>query len=187
VHYWLEALNRCIAEGYPITGLVIGDGPEAEALKAQARKAEILAQVPYELGKVHFAGWKPQFEVAAVLAEQDCLVLPTLCECGGAVILEAMATELPVIATDWGGPADYVTAASGILICPETEEVFVSGLAEAMQRISSDAELRQKMGKSGRLEVERHYCWNSKINVIVKIYGEAIGRPDLQDEEIDQP
>jgi glycosyltransferase involved in cell wall biosynthesis len=187
VDYWLKAFERCIAEGHPITGLVVGDGPEADVLKAQARNVGILAQVPYELGKVHFAGWKHHFEIATLLAEQDCLVLPTLCECGGAVILEAMATELPVIATDWGGPADYVTATSGILISPETEEVFVSGLAEAMQRISSDAELRQKMGRSGRLEIERLYCWKSKINAIVEIYREAIGQPELENEEVDQP
>jgi glycosyltransferase involved in cell wall biosynthesis len=45
------------------------------------------------------------------------MVLPGTRECG-AVVLEAMASGVPVIATDWGGPADYITGDTGILIPP---------------------------------------------------------------------
>ena len=43
------------------------------------------------------------------------MALPSMHECGGAVVLEAMASGVPVIAVNWGGPADYVTQETGIL------------------------------------------------------------------------
>ena len=67
-------------------------------------------------GKVFFAGHRSQPEIAELMATHDCLVLPTLIESGGAVLLEAMAMGLPVISTDWGGPADYVDDSCGILV-----------------------------------------------------------------------
>ena len=64
--------------------------------------------------RVHFAGTQPQTECAARLRALDALVLPSLYECGGAVVLEAMASGLPVIATAWGGPLDYLDESCGV-------------------------------------------------------------------------
>ena len=88
---------------------VIGDGPMLAIWESLAG----------ELGlkdRVHFTGWLTQQECAARLQSAIALVLPSLYECGGAVVLEAMAMGKPVIATHWGGPADYLDATCGILV-----------------------------------------------------------------------
>jgi glycosyltransferase involved in cell wall biosynthesis len=101
-------------------------------------------------------------------------VLPTLIESGGAVLLEAMAMGLPVISTDWGGPADYVDDSCGILVPLDSREQLVVSLAGAMERLAGDAELREQMGEAGRLKVEQHYTWNGKITHVIEFYREAI-------------
>ena len=57
---------------------------------------------------VKFSGFLSQPDCARRLQAADVFVLPSLFECGGAVVLEAMAVGLPVIATAWGGPLDYL-------------------------------------------------------------------------------
>jgi glycosyltransferase involved in cell wall biosynthesis len=172
VDLWLRAYQRALARGSVISALVIGDGPESERLKEQARSAGMLATAIDEPGKVFFAGFQPQGKVAELIAVQDCLVLPTLIESGGAVLLEAMASGLPVIATDWGGPADYVDRECGILVPPDSRESLVEGLTDAMERIAQDPELRRRMGVAGRRKVEESYTWDGKIDRIMTLYRE---------------
>jgi glycosyltransferase involved in cell wall biosynthesis len=100
----------------------------------------------------------------------DALVLPSLYECGGAVVLEAMAMGLPVIATKWGGPADYLDDTSGILIEPIGRERFIVDLAEAMVRLVQSSDLRRQLGQAGRARVAAEFDWEKKIDRILSIY-----------------
>ena len=84
------------------------------------------------MGTVHFAGWLAQSACAEWLRDADALVLPSLLECGGAVVLEAMSMAKPVIATAWGGPLDYHDASCGVLVIPESREAIIDGFAAAM-------------------------------------------------------
>jgi len=174
VDLWLRSIKQLSQRGIALSATVIGDGPERGALEQQAREQGILATAMGEVGKVWFAGRRSQPDIAELLATHDCLVLPTLIESGGAVLLEAMAMGLPVISTDWGGPADYVDDSCGILVPLESREQLVSGLVNAMERLARDAKLREQMGKAGRLKVEQQYTWNGKITHILEFYREAI-------------
>ena len=71
-----------------------------------------------------FHGFVSAGAMCRLLAGFDALVLPSLYECGGAVVLEAMAMGLPVIATKWGGPTDYLDEKTGILIEPTGRRKF---------------------------------------------------------------
>jgi glycosyltransferase involved in cell wall biosynthesis len=73
-----------------------------------------------------------QADCARKLTRSDALVLPSMYECGGSVVLEAMAMEVPVIATAWGGPADYLDPSCGILVEPYSKESFVDDLSLAL-------------------------------------------------------
>jgi glycosyltransferase involved in cell wall biosynthesis len=168
--YWLRAFAQVAGEGLDVTAMIIGDGPERPTLDAQAAAAGILATSANERGKVYFAGWQPHAAVAELLAEQHCLVFPTVCECGGAVILEAMAMGLPVIVTNWGGPTDYVDGSCGILVPAESKEGFTLGLAEAMRKLARDPKLRASMGAAGRRRVEQRYTWQRKIDRVIEHY-----------------
>ena len=174
VDLWLRALERVTQGGMAQTATIIGDGPERHALQEQARAQGMLATELGQVGKIWFAGRRTQSEIADLLAAHDCLVLPTLIESGGAVLLEGMAMGLPVISTDWGGPADYVDDSCGILVPLDSREQLVASLASAMERLATDPELRERMGAAGRLKVERHYTWKGKIAQVIEFYREAI-------------
>src|SRR5262249_30600470 len=97
----------------------------------------------------------------------------SLFECGGAVVLEAMASGLPVIATRWGGPVDYLDAGCGILVEPASRERFIAGLAAAMNQLANDAPLRRRMGENGRERAVRHFDWERKSDRSLEIYAAA--------------
>jgi len=175
VDLFLRAFAEVVDSGCEISGLIVGEGPLRAQLQAQAEAAGILGSAGNQHGKVHFAGWQSQAEVADLLVDQDCLVLPTLLESGGAVLLEAMAVGLPVIATQWGGPAEYVDETCGILVPPDSRDSLVEGLTTAMERLARDPQLRRKMGEAGRRKIERFYTWDTKIDRILDFYREAVG------------
>ena len=146
---------------------VIGDGPMRiawEALESQLGLAD----------RVRFLGWLPQHECAERLYNATALVLPSVLECGGAVVLEAMATGTPAIATDWGGPQDYITPECGFLVAPSNLETLTGGFANAMQRLADDPELRARMGQAGRARVEQLFDWEKKVDRMLTIYREAL-------------
>ena len=86
-------------------------------------------------------------------------MLPSIYECGGAVVLEAMAAGIPAIATAWGGPTDYLNEECGILIEPISPEAMVKGFAAGMHKLISDRELAARMGAAGRRRVEAEFDW----------------------------
>jgi len=147
---------------------VIGDGVERQGL-------ETLSQQLGLQDVVRFQGWLPQPEIAKHLHESDIFILPSLWERGGAVVLEAMAAGVPVIATDWGGPADYIqNEITGILVPPTKPEQFPKDLAAAMVRLANNPVLRQRLAEAALVRVRSEYNWEKKIDRILEIYQEAI-------------
>jgi glycosyltransferase involved in cell wall biosynthesis len=142
---------------------IIGDGKLRWELEAQTARLGLT-------GNVVFAGWLSQEQCAVKMQQADGLVLPSLRECGGAVVLEAMAMGLPVIATNWGGPADYLDSTCGILIDPASREALVHGLTEAMLKLTLSPDLRQKMGRAGQERVRQYFDWERKVDRIIEIY-----------------
>jgi glycosyltransferase involved in cell wall biosynthesis len=147
---------------------IIGDGPERVQLEAFSAANGIESSL-------YFHGQLPREECARLLETLDVLVLPSLHECGGAVVLEAMAMQLPVVATNWGGPSDYLDETCGILIDPVSRESFVESLAEAMGELVADPASRQRLGAAGRQRVEAHFDWQRKIDRILDIYSQVTG------------
>lgn len=169
----LEAF-RIAANHHPISLRIIGDGPCRKELETQAKALNLYSERSSECGKVFFPGWLSQEECARQLVSVDALVLPSLHECGGAVILEAMSAGLPVIATAWGGPLDYLDETCGILVPPLSTQKFVDGLADAISRISESHDLRKEMGAAGRAKVEQFFDWETKVDRMLEIYQRAI-------------
>ena len=164
----IEAFKGVVAQ-LPATLDILGDGPERAALQAQVARERLE-------NAVIFHGWKSQPQCARHLQAADVFVLPSIYECGGAAVLEAMASGLPVIAADWGGPADYLDEICGILVPLRSPSQFVSDVREAMLRLARDADLRQSMGRAGRERVIREFDWERKVDKILEIYTEAARR-----------
>ncbi len=97
----IEAFHGVIVSGIKAELWIIGDGPERLRIESLIQEYNLKDVV-----KLH--GWLPHARCPDMLRFCDVLVLPSVHECGGAVVLEAMAAGLSVIATNWGGPADYI-------------------------------------------------------------------------------
>jgi len=168
----LHAFKRACGSA-PMRLLLIGDGTERQRLESLAAELGIRAATREQVNSVFFLGWLPQQVCAAELQHADCLVLPSLLECGGAVVLEAMSTGKAVIATNWGGPADYLDDSCGMLVPPTDREGLIQGLAQAMARLASSPEVRLQMGRNGRVKAIREYDWEVKVDRMAELYADV--------------
>jgi glycosyltransferase involved in cell wall biosynthesis len=168
VKFLIEAFATVVAQ-MPAAHLdILGDGERRAALQDQTRQLNLS-------DRITFTGWVSAQEGAQRLRNSDVLVLPSLHEVGGIVILEAMAAGLPVIATDWGGPSLHVTDETGIRVPPNSRQGFVKSLSDAMLRLANSPELRQSMAQAGRRRVTGNlYDWGSKTDRFLEIYAELL-------------
>jgi N-acetyl-alpha-D-glucosaminyl L-malate synthase BshA len=127
-----------IAARIPSRLLMIGDGPERSRVEAYARAHHLR-------DRVFFLGNVPNLE--EVLGACDLFLLPSESESFGMAALEAMASEVPVIATRTGGLPEVVFDGYTGFLVPVGE---IEAMAERGIEILSNDGLRRKMGKRGR-------------------------------------
>lgn len=161
-----EALRLARDAGVDVRLDVLGDGEERAELEALSRSLG-LAEV------VTFLGFRPQAECARRLAEADALILNSVYECGGAVVLEAMGLARPVIASDWGGPADYLDETCGILVHPAPRETFAQRISAAINRLADDPALCRALGEAGRARIIADFDWEKKVDRMIAVYTEV--------------
>jgi glycosyltransferase involved in cell wall biosynthesis len=163
----IEAFGHVVKQT-PAVLEIIGDGEDRKALEAQAKALDLP-----ESCAVRFTGWLTQDQCAQRLGHADALVLSSLLECGGAVVLEAMAIGLPVVATQWGGPVDYLDETCGFLVEPSSRPDFIQGLTDAMVTLARSPDLRKRMGKAGRDKVVEHFDWDTKGRIMLDVYQDS--------------
>jgi glycosyltransferase involved in cell wall biosynthesis len=122
---------------------------------------------------VFLAGWRGHEDLPDGLNAADLLVLPSVHEQFGAVIVEAMACGLPALAVDAHGPAEIVDAGeTGWLVPPDDEQALADALVEA---VNDDAERRRR----GALAYERaraRYSWPALARGLASVYDEVAER-----------
>jgi glycosyltransferase involved in cell wall biosynthesis len=139
----LEAFAQIRARHPQARLTVAGDGRIRARLEARARALGV-ADV------VDFPGYLDETQVAELLTRADLMVLPSFAEGLPVVLMEAMASGLPVIATQIAGvPELVVDGVSGLIVPPGD----VTGLARAMDRLLGDPALCARMGQAGRAQV----------------------------------
>ena len=152
--------------------VVVGDGPQRPALEAQIKSFALT-------GNVVLAGWKSQQELANELGRSQAFVFPSLREFGGGVVLEAMASGLPCIVADYGGPAELLDATCGIRVALRPRAQLVPDVRSAMEKLMSNPVLCTSMSLSGRTRVKEEFTWNAKAAKIVSIYYETVSGTSL--------
>jgi glycosyltransferase involved in cell wall biosynthesis len=88
-----------------------------------------------------------------------------------------MAMAIPVIATAWGGPADYLDPSCGILVEPTSRGAFIDGLALALVRLAKQPEECVAMGNAGRTKVLQEFDWNTKVDSVYELYRDVSDNP----------
>lgn len=96
----------------------------------------------------------------------DAFVLASRHESFGIVVIEGLASGLPVVATKCGGPEETVTPECGVIVPPEDPVAFADGIAEIMRRQFDKRDIRRYF--------ESHFSAAAVVPRIVKLYGEAI-------------
>jgi glycogen(starch) synthase len=139
--------------------LLVGDGPERKALE---RKSERLSVAD----RLHFVGFFAHERLPAVLAHADLLVLPSLYEELGTVLLEAMQAALPIVASKTGGIPDVIEdGVNGLLVPPGDPEA----LARAIDRVLADRKLARRLSE-GVQERVKDYDWEVLAERVLRIY-----------------
>ena len=139
--------------------LLVGDGPERPVLEREIRRLGVA-------DRVHLLGFVPHGRVPAVLAHADLLVLPSLYEELGTILLEAMWAGLPIVASKTGGIPDVITdGVNGMLVPPGEPRA----LAGAIDRVLAEPRPAQRLGQSAR-ERARDYDWNALADRVLNTY-----------------
>lgn len=164
----LEALRELVREHAPVKLLIVGKEPAhsvegyTERLQAFVRQHQL---EPY----VEFLGFRR--DVPELLAQLDILVLPSLQEPFGKIVIEAMAMETPVIASRVGGVPEIVAdGETGLLVPPQDP----AALKHALTRLIADAALRERMGKAGRQRVEACFSLERNVQATQAMYSELL-------------
>jgi glycosyltransferase involved in cell wall biosynthesis len=129
---------------------IAGDGPLRGDLEALARKLGVA-------NRARFLGWRT--DVAALLAQADVFVCPSLHEPLGNVVIEAWSAGVAVIATASQGPAALIdNEVNGILVpLPGQPGGGPAALAAAIERLCRSPEERRQLGQAGRRAYEAEY------------------------------
>lgn len=143
----LEAFAAARARHPEARLTVVGDGPARAALEAQAAALGIA-------GATTFTGYRSQEEVAALLEEADMLVLPSFAEGLPVVLMEAMASRIPVIASGVAGVPELVQDGVSGFVVPAGD---VETLTVRLEKLLADPELCRRMGEAGRVKVEAEF------------------------------
>src|ERR1035437_623055 len=147
--------------------VLIGDGPDRSAAEYLVRKKK--------LGRhVHFLG--KQDHVYQLLSQADLFLLPSDMESFGLAALEAMACEVPVVATNVGGLPEVVEhGVDGYLFTPREFEIAARYALEILSR----ADRGREMGQRARVDARRKYCANDVIPMYEAYY--QIGRASCRE------
>ncbi len=139
--------------------VIVGDGPRRTVLAARADTRGIA-------DRVELRGRIPHRELPAIMARASMLVLPSYSEGTPRVILEAMAMQLPVVATSVGGIPDMVANGRSGLLVPAGS---VTRLAAAIERVLADREWARRAGIDGRAIVASRFSMERHVAQMVDL------------------
>jgi glycosyltransferase involved in cell wall biosynthesis len=161
----IHAVAHLLKEGLSIHLVTVGDGPEMRALRGLSEKLGVSKDI-------EFLGYLPDPGDAVlprIYAESDLFVLPSRQEGFGFVLLEAMASGTPIIATNTSAIPEVVDGAG--ILCPPDD---VEALMAAIRDLTKNPVKRAELARQGRSRVESLFTWDLVLNQTIEAYEEAI-------------
>lgn len=153
--YLFDAFSKLQTHRPNVQLVLVGSGPAERELKDR-----------YSLWpNVHFLGWRE--DIPQILKASDILVLPSLKEAFGQVILEAMASGVTAVATDNGGVKDIIQdGITGYLVPPANSEA----LADRLARILSNPDQKRDVEKAALASVKAHFTVQKMAENTLAVY-----------------
>jgi glycosyltransferase involved in cell wall biosynthesis len=145
--------------------IIVGDGPERQKLHARAFELDIADAVT-------FAGSVPQRDTPAYYRAADVFALSSDFDNSPNAILEAMASGLPVVATDVGGVREFVPDQAGGTVVPPGDAV---ALANALERYLTQPDAARAAGARNRQIASAEFSWRASALRLLDVYRDAIG------------
>ncbi|MEM9097664.1 MAG: glycosyltransferase family 4 protein [Pseudomonadota bacterium] len=174
----LDTLARLKPEHPDLKLILIGDGPDSSWIEDRIRELELDETV-------QLTGYQSQTEVAEHLARADILVLPSFAEGVPVVLMEAMASGLPVITTRIAGIPELVHDGMNGFVVPPGD---IEALRDRIGKLLKEPETGVRFGKAGREHVAREYNITSEAGWLAQILQHNLDgtpRPGLRPESID--
>ena len=152
---WLPRLPDCDL-------LIVGEGPLEDGLRRQCREAGIAE-------RVHFAGWRP--DIPEILAASSLLVLASAWEGMPNVVLEAMASGLPVVAVAVEGVEELLGREAGEQTVPYGQR---QAFSDAVARILSDPHLAARLGRENRHHTEQNFTIQGMVSAYENLWEQIL-------------
>jgi glycosyltransferase involved in cell wall biosynthesis len=168
--FLLEACKLLSERGLPIICQIIGDGELFESLETQIRDIKLE-------GIVALTGPQKQDEVADLLASADCYVQPSVVMPSGkkegipVALMEALASELPVVASDLSGIPELIRHKETGLLVPERDPVAI---ADALEWMNNHTQQAIQMAQAGRKLVLREFNLARNVHRLAELFETAV-------------
>jgi glycosyltransferase involved in cell wall biosynthesis len=160
--YLLRAFEKLLKDSHSIHLLIVGYGPERSSIESAVSKLGL---------KTTITGWVERRNVPHYVSAMDILVNPSLTEGLPLTVMEAMAMQKPVVATDVGGTSDLISnGLNGFLVPPHDTR----SISTAINTLLLDPRLRHTMGIAGRRIIEENFSWDVIVPKVEKVYEEAL-------------
>ncbi len=169
--YALKAL-RSLLPLYPELKLwILGKEPE-QSREGYTRKLQQYVQ-EHQL-REHVLFWGFRSDIPELLEQLDILLLPSLQEPFGKIVIEAMAMEKPVIASNVGGVPEIIDdGITGLLVPPRDDEA----IRRALEQLLHQRDRWKQMGRAGRKRVEQYFSLERNVKSTEQVYQQLLELP----------
>jgi glycosyltransferase involved in cell wall biosynthesis len=160
----IDAVATLVNEGRRVRLCLVGEGPDRRALERHiaARKLS---------GTVRLEGALNQEQLKTLYRESDAFALASFAEGVPVVLMEAMAMEIPCVATWIAGVPELIQdGQDGLLVTPSG----VTQLSAAIARLMDDPDLRKRIAKAGRYKIIEHYNLSKNAVLLAKVFEKRV-------------
>ena len=157
IDLFVRTVRRLLDMGLAVRGVVAGDGPERRAL-------EELTLTLGLTGFIRFTGFVGDALLPALYFEADAYLHTAKLESFGLSVLDALASGLPVVSVNEGGPTEMIVDRSIGYLAPALPD----DLAERLLILAGDPSLRSTMGRAASAAVRERYTWKAGAEALVE-------------------
>lgn len=163
MRYLIQAMANVLPALPDFKLVIVGEGPQLQSLLTLARSIGLA-------DRISITGYQTHQQVSAWMQRASLFILPSLEEGLGVVLLEALASGVPCVATQVGGIPDVITADTGSLVPAADSEA----LGRAISTLLNDPNRLERMRHNARQRAIEHYDWSIIAARLIRIYQDTL-------------